>query len=465
MRFLNYIRISEHLTPKGADEALLAAKKSGADGVLMLFEAGENPFSGKTREKLLSVFRAAVRHKIKVFLADDSFSYSGTAFGELSSVKELNCRCLFECGEEEITEGDTVLEKKSGRAVCARFLAENKGYPYGAYPDLLNPYATELIIENVYDKFVREYKKFAGYEFAGFICIAPSYTAPFEGLLPYSEGISEDKNEKERYIAACRSLLEKNFAMPIKKFCRENALDIIFTPCETGLTEEFCKRESAVDLDMCLLGEDKKTIALSALLGKDCIFGFEKWDDEAEYLSRIRRFLHEARGIERIECDGEEIALSGERDVLIINNSDERKEVSITGGAALAAADPERNEQYEFEDDVYCEFSPYSFLCLKKKAGGFSEPLPVRVGGVRTKRRAENAVEIAHEGGRFVLPDEPLNGKYIEIYGEFSRAEIRIGSSVIKLFSAPFTAELFDFQRGASGKVETDGQIDKIEIV
>lgn len=492
--FLNWYRIPESLSPREAESAVYAAKMSGADKIALFHEENVDPFSARYKEKLLALFRAALRHEVKIYLADDCFPYSGTAFGQLSSVTDLWARAVYEIDKKNLYEGEIPIWEEGEKCAVARVLPPRDEYPYSHYPDLLNPLAAEMVKESVYEKFIKEYKKFAGYEFAGFVISRPCFKPPSDDAIPYSESIKKydikeilkGGAEREKYFLHLADALEQNYILPLKELCEKYSMGLCIVPCEKGASRRFAEAESAVYI---LKDDDKNGInkeksdgaegAPGAYLLAEGIADFstalvekrplalrlERWGETEKILGNMRESCEkwrEKESIGRVLEDGEKIELEDGRDYTLINHSDDYLSVEITAGNERVVSDPEKDALYKFENGEYI-FSPHAFLFVSQNAPDmFTEALPIRVGGVRTRPRPETARAIGFtedEGGRisFRLPDFELSGKALEFTGEFDSVTIKIGSVKATLISPPYCVPLFDFYGGYSVSAEVLG--------
>ena len=463
---VNYFTIPDKLSPHEAESVVHAAKLSGADELIIFHDLGVDPFCAAYREKLLSLFRAAMRHKIKIFLADDSFTYSGTAFGALSSVPDLWSRALFMVERAELSEGEIPLWEGGEKCVVARTVPPSDKYPNSHYPALPDPLAYDLA-KDIYMRFIHEYKKFVGYEFCGFISFDPSHSPPMDEYVPYFDGIFDafyerysvsldipalfsKSAERARYLSVCNKLLEKNYLEPLRKLCEENALSFrVLSKADLTFVRSF------------------KDLSASVLTKTAPCLSFSVFDETAKTLSNIRAFLNSlSEDIPRIIM-GSEVTVP-EGGCVLVNDADSTLTATITlPEGEYFVKDAEKSAVYEFKSGSYT-FSPHAFLCITNEGSSFPDPLPIRVGGVMTCEFGDISELGFHNDGDsviFDLPDEDLSNKALVFEGDITSLKVKIGSVNHFLISPPLLLPLFDFYRGFSvAALSSGGTVEKVFV-
>lgn len=473
---INCITIPDNFSPRDADNAVRAALLSGADSLIIRHNKNAAPFSAAYREKLLCIFRSAYRHKIKIYLSDDSFPYSGTAFGQMGSVTDLRAKALFLVDVSDLSEGESPLAAQGASAVVAKALPDNEAYPFLHYPDLTLPESAQMVLDFVYRPFLKEYNKFAGYEFAGFVSFSPCFASPFEDILPYSEealtlsgcdpfAIFDDDAVKEKYLSFCQSVFEKNFLAPLKAFCVQNALSFNVIPKnKKSASKGFCERENAISAAQASVALSFSDIVEAFVNGSECMLSLYAWDEYSRRLSALRRFLSGISPSIIYTEENEEIALNKASELFVVNTAERvvKTRISIPKGEAFLLSDFESDSLYRLDSAFECEFSPFGFLYLIPASEKlYADPLPVSVSGVRLWAKSGKPVPLAfsESGGTasFTLPDEPIFGKCLDFEGDFSSLKINLGSMRHFLITPPFCVSLFDFCRGASCTAEALG--------
>ncbi|MBQ7958549.1 MAG: hypothetical protein IJ330_02410, partial [Oscillospiraceae bacterium] len=117
MKNLAYIYIDEDMTPRSAADKLKMAKDGGADNILVLHRKDAPFYTAQYKEKLLALFRAAYRNKVRLYLGDDSYFASGTGFGQVCSVRAVRGKTMAVKNKSEVTEGEEVIAEKGDECV------------------------------------------------------------------------------------------------------------------------------------------------------------------------------------------------------------------------------------------------------------------------------------------------------------------------------------------------------------
>lgn len=467
MKDLAYFKIEEDMTPRDASDALEMAKKAGFDEVIVYHHEKADITNASYLEQLLSLFRGAYRHKVALYIADDRYDFSGTGFGQLSSVKELWQKVMVIKEKSEVCQGEEILCEYEDNCVVATLPPALDKFPYGHMPDLTNPDSARLIIEGVYKPLINEFKKFVGYEFRGFLCNCPIWDCAEYENVPYSKAAVEKFAGKLRRIAEgqaddykMHSGIEENYLQPLRKFTSEEGL-------------RFIKAEKKPDgsVSINVPGEGLYTPHISESYGALCALakkhkGVIKIAKGMEMLKNIGRIFEEYPNCDCVKlCDFK----GTDKNCCVLMN-DKKEEVSLgllmTGEWAIY--DWERDIVYDFEPKRAYTFSPESFLCLIKKEGAmYPEPLGIKAGGVITKElEVVETLPFKEEGGKFAftLPAEGLSGKYIELAGDGGYVAVKLGYNQYKTLTRA-VYPLYDFLCGQECLGEVDGEITEIRIM
>ncbi|MBR5535496.1 MAG: hypothetical protein IKU60_02475 [Clostridia bacterium] len=471
MKKLAYFKTEEGMSPKEVSDILEMAKKSGYDDVIVYHHENADIRKSAYREVLLSVLRGAYRHKVGIYFADDRYDFSGTGFGELSSVKALWQKVVKVRDKGEESEGEEILFKEKGRYTVKVYPEAIGSLPYGHMPDLTNPKCASMIIEGIYKPLVNEFKKFVGYEFKGFLCNCPLYCREEYDLLPYSEEVKPDLSDAVKYKRAVQEAMERNYVMPLKRFCDENKLEFILATGKGSVSHKVGKSLS-VFIDPSPLGEGSY---------EPCVENVYEAVWKA-YAHKKAPLVKVGYGMEKIcaagtffeKCPGFAIVdlkefKTGDKDgYLIVNNSDEKISLGLLPRGDWVIYDWEKEEVYDFRRKTYT-FYPYSFLCIKKKKNEYPESLPVRVGGVTVGEYEKEAdVKFTRDGNKvtFTLPEESLTGKCIEFKGSVGYLKVKMGYSEHSFAYDGRVLPLYDFLCGSECTMEEyNGQIEEIIIL
>lgn len=492
MKRLAYFKIEENMTPRDASDILAMAKKAGYDDVLVYHHENADITKASYKEQLLSVFRAAYRHKVGLYIADDKYSFSGTGFGQLSSVKDLWQKIMVVKEKDEVKEGEEILIEDEDECVVVTYPKEIDKFPYGHMPDLTNPECARLIIESVYKPLVNEYKKFVGYEFKGFLCNCPIDDCMEYDNVPYSvEAIDKymqycngggnlsvvaSKQSTglglDEYLDSLGEAMEHSFVLPLKKFCDENGLEFALTTGNDSVSTTFGKENSTIFLDP--LGDgcyhpevcDGYSALWAYINGSEPVI---KIGPNMEKFRNIGRIFEEYPGCQDV---GITEFINADKDCYILANHNTVDTVSL--GFLLEGDwciyDWEKDELYDFEPKATYTFSPLSFMCIVRKTDSmYTDKLPVRVDRVITwdyEEKEQVVFEKRDNKYAFYLPDEQLSDKAVMIYTDAESIKAKLGAMEHEMTGEPYIIPLFDFQREAGCLIEAiNGEIDKIVLI
>lgn len=467
MKDLAYFKIEEDMTPRDASDALELAKKAGFDEVIVYHHEKADITNATYREQLLSVFRGAYRHKVALYIADDRYDFSGTGFGQLSSVRELWQKVIEIKAKKDVKEGEEILREDKEGCVVATLPPENDKFPYGHMPDLTNPDSARLMIEGVYKPLINEFKKFAGYEFKGFFCNCPLWDCDeYEGV-PYSKKAVEKFAGRLHCIAEGdadeykkHSGIEENYLHPLREFTSQEGL-------------RFIKAEKKPDGSVSINVPGEGLYMASVSGSYEAVEALAK---KYKGVIKIARGMGMLKNIGRIfeeypDCDCVELRDFKGTDkncCIILNDRKDAVSLGLLMSDDWAIYDWERDVIYDFEPKRTYTFSPESFLCLVKKEGAmYPEPLGVKAGGIITKElEVAETVPFKAENGTFTftLPAEGLSGKYIELVKTGSYMAVKLGYNQHKTVTEA-VYPLYDFLCGQECLGEVDGELLEIRIM
>lgn len=478
MKKAAYFCIDDVSTPRDASDVLSYAKGAGFDNVLVMQGRDANLSKAAYREKLLAVFRGALRHKVNLYLYDDNFKFSGTGMGQVCSVKDVWQKAMVVKNTAELSEDDVVLCEKDNKAVVLSYGEEWDECPYKHYPDLTNPLCAQMVIDSVYVPLAKEFGKFKGYEFKGFVCSSPLYGAG-DWVCYSEEAIKRFKNKPDlfdiankgkeygEYSRLLRLCLEENFILPLKKFCRDNDMELIVCGGEGSVSHEFCNKEKLVYLSYEKEGiypraEDVHTALMAYAQRRDAVIGIMPGMDK---ISRIGEFFKDNSQGEIVEVTS---FASADKDCyILVNSSSEVKSLGFLLEGEWSVADWEKDEVYTFEQKKTYTFYPDSFLCLKRKSDAlYEEKLPARIGGVVCGEWEEaKKLSFNYDGktAEFKLPEDSLKGKCVEIISSGDYLKVKMGYNEHILVTKPCIIPLYDFLCGS--RCVAEGDITQIRIL
>lgn len=502
MKKLAYFKIEENMTPRDASDILAMAKKAGCDDVLVYHHEKADITRADYKEQLLSVFRAAYRHKVGLYIADDRYSFSGTGFGQLSSVKDLWQRIMVVKQKDEVAEDEEILseDRECGACVAVVLPKEIDRLPYGHMPDLTNPECARLIIESVYKPLLHEFKKFAGYEFKGFFCNCPTWDCEeYEGAPYCREAVDKFMEttldcgdlfavaDMEEFVTGGWGeyldgyTIDESFVLPLKRFCDENGLEFALATGCSSVDPTFGKENSSVFLNP--VGAFESCYIPGACTAADALWAYGTCCEPVvrvgcgmEKLQNVGRIFEKYPSCKFRKFDyGKYMNLTEfydeDKDCYILENKGkEAVSLGFLPEGDRCVYDWENDVMYEFDKKGTYTIFPGGFLCIVKRTEAmYPEPLPVRVCGVLTGELEEvEKLSFSEEGGkvRFTLPEESLSGKYVQIEAEGGYISVKMGYNRYESVMGAYVFPLYDFLCGNECEADAgEGKVLGVKIV
>lgn len=486
MKKLAYFKIEENMTPREVSDKLAMAKKAGYDDVIVYHHEGADITKSAYKEQLLSVFRGAYRNKVGIYIADDRYDFSGTGFGQLSSVKDLWQKVMVVKKKDEAWEGEEVLCERADECVVAVLPEYLDKFPYGHMPDLTNPECASLIIESVYKPLINEYKKFVGYEFKGFLCNCPICDIEEYNAAPYSEEAVEKYKEycpdydlfdvaamgKDEYYEFLVKTMEESFVLNLKSFCDENNLEFAIATGTSSVSTKFGEENSSIFINPygkdCYMPEITNVYEAVVRSYKHKQEPVVKIGDGMEKISMVGRFFEACPDCEVVDL--KEFKDNGKDGYVLVNNTKDCISLGFLPEGEWVIYDWEKGDVCDFAEKKTYKFYPYSFLCIRRKTKEmYPDSTPVRVGGVVTGDwEEEKALQFTGEDNiiTFRLPEDSLAGKCIELTGDFSCLKVKLGYNEHSFTYEGCVLPLYDFLCGVECTAQVSGgKINEIKIL
>ncbi|MBQ8541402.1 MAG: hypothetical protein IJ435_08020 [Clostridia bacterium] len=486
MKNLAYIYIDEDMTPRSAADKLKMAKDGGADNILVLHRKDAPFYTAQYKEKLLALFRAAYRNKVRLYLGDDSYFASGTGFGQVCSVRAVRGKTMAVKNKSEVTEGEEVIAEQGDECVTISVMDDKTAEHYDFYPDVTNPECAALVIDCVYKPLLREFEKFKGYEFAGFYCAKPcpltllgehrvymkAVVDKFEKehkRTPNFFDIVEKRGDFEEYARLAAVCVEEVFLEALRSYCEENGVELAVGSISHEYAE-YCAKNDLIQIsEMGAKGcyqipiTDIRDVLDFAPTAKGAVWKVQQGMDK---LSKLWDFLQKNSDAKVVMLDKFN---SCDKDCYIIRNDKSDPKVSFLLEGDWCVLDWENDNIYDFDKKGVYDFGINGFLCIKRKtADVYTERLPVRVGGMLTKElEYVQSLEFARDKNKFsfTLPEESLSGKYIDFSVGGNYLSVKMGYNRYESITHPFLFPLYDFLCGSECEGDVgDGELHEIFI-
>ncbi len=180
-------------------------------------------------ELIRTAARRGGKYGIKIVVYDENSSQSGSGGGEITSVSDYRLRDILEIKKSDAEKYDEIISEDGERALVLRDMSRMRASGRAPLADISDAFVTECFTQAVYDKYLRECRRFLGIEIEGFLT---SINLP-ENALPCSPSalkklektVSHDLDRKE-YFSALSECISENFTGFIKEKCNSNSLSL-----------------------------------------------------------------------------------------------------------------------------------------------------------------------------------------------------------------------------------------------
>ncbi len=183
--------------------------------------------------------RRSSRYGIVLWIFDENSDASGNGGGEVTSVTDYRMRDFFKAEKKDIEKTDEVLSESASSAIVLRDISSLRASKRLPVSDITNSFVTRCFIEEVYDRYIRECKRFVGYEIKG---IVTSVNFPVDSTLHSPEVfkklgnpdkaeygkklLADNKDKISEYYSIYSECIVENFINPLHSKCNENNLKL-----------------------------------------------------------------------------------------------------------------------------------------------------------------------------------------------------------------------------------------------
>ena len=189
-------------------------------------------------ELVRTAARRGGKYGIDLFICDENAPSSGSGGGEIVSVGDWRVCDFVKAEKRDIEKFDEIVEDKGSFSNVLRDMSKMRATSRAPLPDITNPFVTECFSDAVYNKYLRECKRFSGHEIKGF---STTIDFPENAALYFSEAfsrtgenissgaeklISKDSDFTEKYYNCVSDALGENFTGFLRKKCEENSLSL-----------------------------------------------------------------------------------------------------------------------------------------------------------------------------------------------------------------------------------------------
>ncbi|MBQ8807721.1 MAG: hypothetical protein IJZ81_00255, partial [Clostridia bacterium] len=188
-------------------------------------------------ELIRTAARRSGKYGLKVYICDENSFSSGNGGGEITSVSDYRMRDVLKVSKKDVEKYDEIIKEDGTEAVVLRDMSRVRTSMRSPLADITDAFVTECFTNAVYDKYIRQCKRFLGIEIAGF---STQISFP-ENALVYSPNalkktgisniaecadrlLSDDKAFLEKYFSAMGESVCENFTNFLGDKCRKNDL-------------------------------------------------------------------------------------------------------------------------------------------------------------------------------------------------------------------------------------------------
>lgn len=188
-------------------------------------------------ELIRTAARRSGKYGIKLFICDENSPASGNGGGEITSVSDYRLRDFVKADRKDIEKFDEIISENSGGALVLRDMSKVRASSRAPLADITDAFVTECFIDAVYNKYIRQCKRFLGIEIAGFLTnieipegsliYSPAALKNSEELTPAQcaqKLINKDSGFIKEYFSSVSECVAENFTLFLKEKCAENEL-------------------------------------------------------------------------------------------------------------------------------------------------------------------------------------------------------------------------------------------------
>lgn len=181
-------------------------------------------------ELIRTAARRGGRYGIKIGIFDENSPASGNGGGEITSVSDYRLLDILKVKKNDVEKFDELIMEDAENAIVLRDMSKVRLSGRAPLADITDEFVTECFIDSVYNKYIRECKRFIGIEIEGFLT---NINIPEDALLYSASSLKKLQNpaiqdilaeKKDAYFDALSECISENFTGIIKEKCKENEL-------------------------------------------------------------------------------------------------------------------------------------------------------------------------------------------------------------------------------------------------
>ncbi len=217
-------------------------------------------------ELVRTAARRSARYGISLWICDEFGEASGIGGGEITSVGDYRMRDFVKVAPKDKEKTDEVISENSTEAVVLRNVSSLRASKRFPLANICDNFVSQCFIEEVYDEYFRQCKRFIGCEIVGFSTTVniPSSTLYSSVVEPDAKKLSsvifgDDASNKNEYYKGFNKALTNNFTNEISKRLKQK--DMLFSVGVKG--KQFISRQiNYLSADVPYLEVDSNNINL-----------------------------------------------------------------------------------------------------------------------------------------------------------------------------------------------------------
>ncbi len=190
-------------------------------------------------ELIRTAARRSSRYGVELWIFDENSPASGHAGGEITSVADYRIRDFVKPNKTDMEKTDEIIVTDSTSALVLRDISKTRTSKRAPLADITDNFVTQCFLEEVYDRYMRECKRFIGFEIKGFVTgvnipkdstpYSPSAAKRLENSSTEKLGkklLAKDKGITSEYYCALDNCITENFSVLTHDKCEENNLSL-----------------------------------------------------------------------------------------------------------------------------------------------------------------------------------------------------------------------------------------------
>ena len=195
-------------------------------------------------ELIRTAARRSAKYNISLWIFDENSPYSGNGGGEITSVADYRMRSFAKVAKGDIQKSDIVIDEGNNTCIVLRDYSTIRTAKRVPLADITDPFVTECFLNHVYDKYIRQCKRFIGCEIRGFLTqvnlgyddalYSPAALKKLgiDDLAKASDKLTDnDKEFKSDYYAKVSECVSQSYTALVSEKCNLNEMKLFTSVC------------------------------------------------------------------------------------------------------------------------------------------------------------------------------------------------------------------------------------------